>query len=269
MRFVFLFIVFVLTSVSAQAVVVLSEDFEGVPLGPPVQESSPLAEAWARSFPVGWTVDNSAMPTGPAQDEWWGWVTSDVSFWTNVAGDQGRSLFTLASGNVLVADGDELDDYFSLANNSYDSSITTPSFDVAGADFVVISFVSHYGPEGVQTGQVFIDFDNQPEEEILRYDVQSLGSFSQLNTSIPTINEQVSLQVAIPQGAATAQLRFRYANADNNWFWAIDNLVVDAKSPDNTPFPPAESGVPVAGLAGLCALAATAGFAGLRAARQR
>ena len=95
--------------------IVLAEDFEGLTLGPRVEEELAGDEVWTDTPPTGWAIDDSGVPGvgDPATDgvtEWAGWAFTNKEWWTQTAGDQRRSEFVLAQGTVAVADPDEWDD---------------------------------------------------------------------------------------------------------------------------------------------------------------
>ena len=71
----------------AGEVTLLTEDFEGVPLGPPVDEIPPVpGNYWTHTPPAGWSNDNSAIPGvgDPNTDgvtEWAGWCFTNKDWW--------------------------------------------------------------------------------------------------------------------------------------------------------------------------------------------
>jgi hypothetical protein len=135
--------VVMVTAGAVNAQILFSENFDGLAgtLGPSVNErtgnsrvtrrvvdagtSVPIPNAFSHTAP-GWTVNsttynayggsvgNVGVPLlgdpNYGVDEWEGWSFANKDFWVYVAGDQTRSAFTNASGNVAVADGDEWDD---------------------------------------------------------------------------------------------------------------------------------------------------------------
>ena len=85
----------------------LAEDFNGVPLGPPVDEAT-CVDVWSPDPPTGWALDNSGVPGfgDPATDgvrEFAGWNFMDLTWYVDTAGNQGRDAFTLGTGVVAVA----------------------------------------------------------------------------------------------------------------------------------------------------------------------
>ncbi|MCP4263029.1 MAG: hypothetical protein GY774_36780, partial [Planctomycetes bacterium] len=98
--------------VEVEKTVLFAENFEGLVLGPNVDETLVGEAVWTDTPPEDWTVDESGIP-GLGMDatdgvtEWAGWAFADKAWWIEAAEDQNRSQFELASGIVAVADPDE------------------------------------------------------------------------------------------------------------------------------------------------------------------
>ena len=208
----------------AQRSVLLSEDFEGVPLGPNVQEGltgdDPRDEVWSPTGPDGWTVDRSNMPTD-GMTEWWGWTFADTRWWDEVAG-QDRAFFTFGTGLVTaIADSDEWDDA-SHPPGDFNSFLSTPPIDIStiSANQATLVFDSSWRPEGDQTATITAAYDGADPIEVFRYD--------STNTEDGCCNPEEGLEVNLnnPAGASSVVLSFGYTNADNNWWWAVDNIEV-------------------------------------------
>ncbi|SVC72827.1 uncharacterized protein METZ01_LOCUS325681, partial [marine metagenome] len=225
--------------------------FDSVELGPPVDELAVESEAaWTRTGPEGWTVDASGVP-GNSEDhvgyladededgfpdndgvsEWAGWSFADYSWWVQVAGDQSRSSFSLARNVVAVADPDEWDDKAhadGAANGWYKTFMTTPEIDVSGivAGTLFANFHSSWRPEFDgnyhQEGYILASYDGAEAVEVLTW-VSDTGS---PNYHDHNQNEVVILPLNNPDGATKLQLTFGMREAGNDWWWAIDNLVV-------------------------------------------
>ena len=78
-------------------------------------------------------------------------------------------------------------------------------------------------PEGVQTAAVTASYNGGPAVEVLRWESNdgNPAFFKAANT-----NETVTVPLNNPAGATSVTLSFGMTNAGNNWFWAVDNLVV-------------------------------------------
>ena len=226
------------TTLTAVARVTLfAEDFEGLPLGPNVDEALAGNAVWTDTPPEGWTVDESSIPGigNPATDgvtEWAGWAFADKAWWTEAAEDQNRSQFVLASGTVAVADPDEWDDAdrlpIPISADPYDTWLTTPAIDVFGleAGTLQLKFDSSWRPEFDdnyhQTASITASFDGGEPVTVLLW--ESDGNSE--NFKPDSTNETVVVDLDIPKGAASVVLEFGLTDAGNDWWWAIDNVQV-------------------------------------------
>jgi len=217
------------SGIPRERTIVLAEDFEGLELGPSVEESPGVEEAWTDTPPAGWIVDESAVPGAgdPATDgvtEWAGWSFANKEFWINTD-FQRRDEFELGQGTVAVADSDEYDDADHPAG-SYDTYLTTSSIDISGfeAGTVQLKFDSSWRPEIIQTANVTVQYDGGDPIEVLRWESQPGANYKDDNST----NETIIVDLDNPPGATNAVLTFGYFNTDNNWWWAIDNIEVSA-----------------------------------------
>jgi hypothetical protein len=209
--------------------VIFAEDFEGLELGPSVEESPGVEEAWTDTPPAGWIVDESAVPGAgdPATDgvtEWAGWSFANKEFWINTD-FQRREEFELGQGTIAVADSDEYDDADHPAG-SYDTYLTTPTIDISGfeAGTLQLKFDSSWRPEVVQTANITVQYDGGEPIEVLRWESQAGSNYKDDNST----NDTIIVNLDNPLGATNAVLTFGYFNTDNNWWWAIDNIEVSA-----------------------------------------
>lgn len=210
--------------------VLLSETFESVPLGPTVNEAAATG-VWSGSPPTGWTVDDSGVPgvndPNMGVTEWEGWAIARKDWWISIAADQNRSQFTRAIGSVAVADSDEHDDRGTPAPSTlgpYDAHLATPAILLAGITpgSVQVTFDSSWRYEGIQRALLTARFDGGPPVSLLDWRSQAGTQFKPDAT-----NEAVRVSVPNPSGAAVMSLDFALLDARNNWWWAIDNVVVD------------------------------------------
>ncbi len=228
------------TTVTAlEVVVVLSEDFEGLPLGPNVDETLVGDQVWTDTPPAGWVVDESGIPGigDPATDgvtEWAGWAFTDKAWWTQAAEDQNRSQFTLGIGTVAVADPDEWDDADhsdSAANGWYKTYLSTPEIDISGIKpgTLQLKFDSSWRPEFDnnyhQTANITASFDGGEPVQIMLW--ESDGSSP--NFKPDATNETVVIDLQNPEGASSVVLTFGLFDAGNDWWWAIDNVQVSGQ----------------------------------------
>jgi len=214
--------------------VIFSEDFEGLSLGPFLDEILPAniqamdpAKVWTKTPPTGWVQDDALMPANGVRD-WWGWTFSNALAWAMVAGDQRRSEFTKAKGVAAIADSDEWDDMAHDAG-AWTAYLSTSEISLVGMDAnsVNLSFDSSWRPEGGQEVNITASFDGKEPVEILYWNSTD-GDPNFHNDS--STNESISVDINNPAGAKTMVLKFGYMNGTNNWFWAIDNLVVSSST---------------------------------------
>ncbi len=220
--------------------VLLEEDFEGLPLGPNVEEALRGDEVWTNIPPDGWFNDNSDVPGvgDPATDgmtEWAGWAFADKEWWIRAAEDQRRSEFTLGQGTVAIADGDEWDDAPHPpvpASGTFDVWLHTRPIDVSNAkpNTVRLKFDSSWRPEYDsnyrQTANIRVSFDGGELIEILRWESNSASPNYKDDNST---NETIILNISNPAGAQSMVIIFGYFDAGNDWWWAIDNILITAE----------------------------------------
>jgi hypothetical protein len=225
-----------LTGVSL-AVTVFSEDFEGLPLGPNVDEATAGTTVWTKTAPAGWTIDDSGIPgVGTAMDgvtEWAGWSFANKDWWVQTAGDQNRSQFLKGSGTVAVADPDEWDDQAhpdSAASGWYKTYLSTPPISLAGAvaNTAQLTFDSSWRPEFDdnyhQSARVTVSYDGGPAQEVLLW----LSDSASGNFKPDATNETVTVDLGNPVGASSMVLTFGLFDAGNDWWWSVDNIAVTA-----------------------------------------
>ncbi len=219
-------------------VTLFAEDFEGLVLGPKVDEAVPGAEVWTETPPPGWAIDESGIPgigdpTTDGVTEWAGWAFADKDWWIETAEDQNRSQFTRGIGTVAIADPDEWDDAGhadAAAAGWYKTFMSTPSIDIAAAKpgTLKLTFDSSWRPEFDddyhQTANLTVSFDGGAPEELFRW--ESDGSSKKYKAD--ATNEAVTIIIDPPAGAATMVLTFGLFDAGNDWWWAIDNITVTA-----------------------------------------
>ena len=251
-----------LSSAPVQGQKIWFEDFEGLELGPNVDEALVGAEVWTKGPPPGWVADDSGVPgVGTATDgvtEWAGWSFADRHWWAQTADDQRRTEFQLGSGTVMIADPDEWDDATHAGSGIptaertaqglwYETYITTTAIDLTGADAnsLVLVFASSWRPEFDsdyhQTGIIDATYDDGTPVRLLHWvsDPASPAWVSGVATpsykNDESTNDEIVLSLNNPAGAGNLKLTFGMFDAGNDWWWAVDNLAVGV--------PPFASGV--------------------------
>ncbi len=228
--------------------VLFSENFEGLTLLDSVEEGVavpfgdpfgiPGASVWTNIPPAGWMDDDSGVPGigNPADNngvfDWAGWNFADRDWWVVTANDQNRSQFVNASGTIMVADPDEWNDAPHPGGPPngpwYDTFISTPPISLAGVqpNSVVLDFDSSWRPEFdfnyQQAANIVVSYDGGVPIEVLRW--ESDGGSPFFHSDAP--NEHVTLGLNNPAGANEMVLTFGVFDAGNDWWWALDNIVI-------------------------------------------
>jgi hypothetical protein len=205
--------------------VLLAEDFEDLPLGPNVEEGASGDAVWTDTPPAGWIIDDSGVPgAGTASDgvtEWAGWSFADKDWWILAAGDQDRSLWTQGSGTVMIADPDEWDDA-SHGAGEYDAFVSTRAIDISAveAGSIQLTFDSSFRDYAQMTGSVAVSYDGGAPIDVLLLESNGVTAY------VPPQNETLTIDLNNPAGAQSAVITFGLTHAGNDWWWAVDNIVV-------------------------------------------
>lgn len=88
---------------------------------------------------------------------------------------------------------------------------------------LTITFDSHWRPFDNQTGTVALSFDGGEPVDVLRYDSSNTD-----DTNFR--NETLTINAFAPSSASEVEVLWRYDDADNDWYWAIDNVNVSSPS---------------------------------------
>jgi len=246
--------------VSAQSVI-FQQDFNQLPLRPPVDEDSGITRAFTHEPPDDWSIDASGVPGVGNQSvgvlEWEGWSFADKNFWIEVSGDERRSEFERAEGTVAVADPDEWNDLGDPANNVgfFNTFLDTPVFDIATilqkGDRLQFKFDSSWIPQCCDDGELFAPnknnkkatvralFEDGSTVELLRwesapfFDTQGDPSTEPSDTPNPffkgiATNELLYLDLSplLTLDHLGFKLEFGLTNAGDDWWWAMDNMQV-------------------------------------------
>jgi hypothetical protein len=209
--------------------ILFSQNFEGLALSPFISPTEAGGDGtdWTDVPPAGWTRDNPLLPVGPPP-EFRGFTFLDIDSWISTEADQARSLFTRGGvgshGTIMVADPDAFDDGTDIDPNLFTAFIRTPAISLSGvrSNSVQITFDSSFRPARDQTASLEVSFNGGVA-------FQNLLTFTTANSggedSTARINETISIPVNNPASGMMV-LRFRLANAGNDWWWAIDNLTI-------------------------------------------
>lgn len=218
---------------------VFFEDFEGLELGPSVEEDVPANGVWTKTAPSGWVADDTGVPgagdpTLDGKTEWAGFSFADKEWWALTAGDQERSKFNSASGIVMIADPDEWDDS-GHEPGMFNTYITTPEISLTGvpANTAFIRFQSSWRPEccddnaeldNSQTAVVLVSYNGGDFTEVWKYDSTPGSPFFHPDD----VDQTVLVRLSNPANATKMQVKFGLILSENDWWWAVDDILVQA-----------------------------------------
>ncbi|MFF2328164.1 MULTISPECIES: alkaline phosphatase family protein [unclassified Streptomyces] len=171
-------------------------------------------KGWTNTAPDGWSIDNAKMPAGGVT-EWRGWSFATDGFWTNTERGQGRETNVRARNVFAVADSDEWDDKPHDAGQ-FDSTLVSPAYPLNGSAKATVSYATDYRVDGPQTGDVYVAYDDGTPQLVASY-----------RSNANTVEH---LELAVPAGARTARLSFRYTGT-NSAFWTVDQVALTQPAP--------------------------------------
>ena len=228
--------------------VLFEEDFEDVPLQDSILEQVKDNKVWSGTPPKGWEITNE-NPKDLGMPEWRTWAIVDLEWWTATAEDQRRSEFTgvhndgKGIGNGAVSDPDEWDDWGGNGDpdaiSRWNGHLITPSIKIKGAaaKSLVLTLDSSWRPEDTQSAEITVSFDGGAEERILFFESVGIDAGAHTLVTIPTlkmdeedikdgeqINETLEIPIDNPANAAEMVISFGVIDAQNDWWWAIDNI---------------------------------------------
>ena len=240
-------------------VVLLEEDFEDVKLEASIMEQIKDKDVWSGTPPEGWEITNE-NPKDLGMPEWRTWAIVDLEWWTRTAEDQRRSEFTgvhndgKGIGKGAVSDPDEWDDWEGNgdpdAQSRWNGHLITPPIKIKGAaaKSLVLTLDSSWRPEDTQNGEITVSFDGGKEERILFFKSVGIDAGAHTLVTIPTlklkeekindgeqINETLEIPIDNPAGAAEMTISFGVIDAQNDWWWAIDNIELISTAYDVEP----------------------------------
>ncbi|MCP4069437.1 MAG: metallophosphoesterase family protein [Phycisphaeraceae bacterium] len=212
-------------------VTLFEESFDDLVLRAPSMEPGD-EPAWTPTPPTGWTTNREEM-TGGGVDEWRGWAFARPAFWVRVAGDQGRAGFALGDGVIAIADSDEWHDaeteHPGGGEGGFLARMTTPAISLEGVrpGSLRLAFDSAWMPDEPMAARVLARFEPGETVEVFQWRSESDGE----NYKSSSINERVRVSIEVPRNARSVRFVFELGEANNDWFWAIDDIRVYA-APD-------------------------------------
>ncbi len=221
------------------------EDFEGLPMVSFMNEAPGATPPTSPRFDgtdftnviPNWTIDNSLSGGYCKEPGYDGWTAMDIKCWVNEQGGQGRSLFDYGgfdSNAALVADGDafyDFDSNFENTGRAPSNSMNTyiqREYDLSDYDnrTVQISFEYEFRIENQQRGTIEISFDGGENWTLLRELVKGANPNGSYLIDVPTF---VASTDFFAFQTKKMILRFGYLDAGNNWWFAVDNVRVEAE----------------------------------------
>ena len=156
--------------------------------------------------------------------EFAGFNLARTDFWRN-GDDQGRSTAFAAGTNVIaVADSDEFTDGGGTGGSGDEAEfnvfLRTPIFSIplnANVSQMTLSFLSSFRVEEDETSRVRV-WVNGAQTALL--DVPNNGA------NAASLVTYTWAQLGSPAPGSTMQLEFAHEDADNNWWWAFDDISV-------------------------------------------
>jgi len=212
-------------SAGATTTVLLSENFDSLPLGPFTSptETNGSGSDWTGTPPTGWVQDNSGVPAGNPV-EFRGFTFMNKNSWVATEGNQNRGDFTKGLNTVMVADPDAFDDGTGIEPGNFNPKITLPPIALSSVtpNTLAMTFNSSFRPYDAMTAKVDVSFDNGSTfTNLLTYDGANSGG----DSSLTRVDEDVTLNINNP-GTGTALVQFSMSEAGNDWWWAVDNVQI-------------------------------------------
>ncbi|MCB8992130.1 MAG: VWA domain-containing protein [Ardenticatenaceae bacterium] len=152
------------------------------------------------------TFDSNALPTNWQVVGQPGWHFNNPGSRTNETG---------GTGNMAIVDSDD--------DGASNSSLLTPSLDLSAATAVKLRFKT---------------FFKAYDEEIADVDVSIDGGTTWTNIwRVSEVNYQGTLSLSVPQaiGQSNVKFRFHYYDADDAWYWQVDDVQVETPSAPAAP----------------------------------
>lgn len=207
---------------------------------------------WSPLPPEGWTKDTSFLeenkPGGPA--EYLGWNFLQKDFWVAEQGNQNRTDFELGQNVLALVDPDAYDDFVNIDADGGDTAaacepleaadrtaggdcgyfsagLSTPPFNLAGLDpnSANLTFDSSWRDETTQSAEATVEFFDADGNAISSRQLFRWESMaSDPNYKAAATNETINIPLQNPAGATSAVVTFTMPYAQNDWWWAIDNV---------------------------------------------
>lgn len=169
-----------------------------------------LNETFSGGIPASWTVVNGGTGTGPAAT----WTTANPGL---------RTITAPFSTPFAIVDSDAASNF-----DIQDEQLITPSIDASSCSAAFVEFSNQFRWKA----------DAQPEKCDVDVSTDGGGLWTTLSrmqlasNGYPTPNTRtVDITSAIAANPSNVKVRFHYFSAQNEWWWAIDNVKVRCQFP--------------------------------------
>ncbi len=167
-------------------------------VAPEASSGELLNESFDSGLPTSWTVDNGG----------------DASHtWNNITDYSGDSIDTT---NFMFIDSDDAG-----SGVAFDDALVSPVVPCASAQNLLLEFDQYfrfYSSGGDEKADVDV-WDGSAWQNVLTMTSQTHGSW--------TAPDHQNIDITAYANAGL-QVRFRYYDADYDWFWAVDNVTITA-----------------------------------------
>lgn len=168
--------------------------------------------------PAGFTVETNDLKSG--EERWEGWTWTNTRDWTFAVGTDQRHYFTRGHGSYAVAESQH---HRLAAPEQMTTHLHTPEIPLAPN--AAFEFDSHYRQGSSDNyAQVTAHYNTGETQELLKLDADKWSSHE-------------VLPLDAPAGATSVHFTFEYANAFEDWFWAVDNLALTQPLAETTAKP--------------------------------
>jgi hypothetical protein len=193
---------------------------------------------WTRTIP-NWAVDNSGMEIDVFEEFYNGWAAVDYNSWEAEQG-QSSQIGLIAPGQnntFLLADPDAAYDYVPPGSPSpgYNSFVSR-TYDLSRFDSTTIRIecLYEYRAEDTQTGLIDVSFDGgQTFTNLRTLNVDTIGNEAPFQVAFVAVAGDPAGPIGSPTGFPAVQsnvmtLRFGMVESGNDWWFAVDNVMVEA-----------------------------------------
>ncbi len=193
---------------------------------------------WTRTIP-NWVVNNSGMQIDVFEEFYNGWAAVDYNSWEAEQGQSSQiGLIPPGQNNTfLLADPDAAYDYVPEGSPSpgYNSFVSR-TYDLSRFDSTTIRIecLYEYRAEDTQTGLIDVSFDGgQTFTNLRTLNVDTVGNEAPFQVAFVAVAGDPAGPIGSPTGfpavqASVMTLRFGMVEGGNDWWFGVDDVLVDA-----------------------------------------